>query len=88
MPTTILVQPPLTISRDVVDYPYHADLAVVQAASVLLAAGREVAVVDAMALKTSGLEDAGERQVLIGAPVWSMPPTCSVRRASSGAGAS
>ena len=69
MPTTILVQPPLTISRDVVDYPYHADLAVVQAASVLLAAGREVAVVDAMALATSGLSDAGVDQVMIGAPV-------------------
>ncbi len=66
---TILVQPPLTISRDVVDYPYHADLAVVQAAAVLQAAGRETVVVDAFALPTSTTRDAGENQITLGATV-------------------
>ena len=56
------------ISRDVVDYPYHADLAVVQAASVLRASGREASVIDAMALPSSGLTALGDR-VVLGAPV-------------------
>ena len=68
----VAIQPPLSISRDVVDYPYHADLAVVQAAAVLHAAGIACTVVDAFDRPTSGLRpsaDAASDRVDIGAPV-------------------
>jgi MoaA/NifB/PqqE/SkfB family radical SAM enzyme len=68
-PGVLLVQPPLDVSCDFVDYPYHCDLSVVQAAAVLRAAGRPVRVVDAFALPESGLHPAGEGRVLMGAPV-------------------
>lgn len=70
MPSPIvLVQPPLVISRDVVDYPYHSDLAVVQAAAVLRAAGEPVQVIDALARTTSLATPQGDDEVVIGCPV-------------------
>jgi MoaA/NifB/PqqE/SkfB family radical SAM enzyme len=68
----VVVQPPLSISRDVVDYPYHSDLAVVQAAAVLREAGHSVRVIDAFALPDSGASDAAEERVTIGSPVASL----------------
>lgn len=44
-----VVFPPLSVSRDFIDYPYFADLGAVQAASVLRARGHEVTLVDALA---------------------------------------
>lgn len=65
----VAIQPPLSISRDVVDYPYHSDLAVVQAAAVLRDAGVSCEVVDAFDRPESGLVDASDDRVRIGAPI-------------------
>ena len=65
----ILVQPPLVISPDVVDYPYHSDLAVVQAAAVLREAGLAPIVLDAFAQQGSGLVWLPEGRVHIGCSV-------------------
>ncbi len=54
-PSVTVVAPPLRVSRDFIDYPYHADLGPVQAAAVLRARGFDVTVVDAFALPGSGL---------------------------------
>ena len=64
----VVVQPPLSLSRDFIDYPYHCDLGVVQAAAVLRQANVPVRVVNAFAMAHSGLTPLGER-VLMGAPV-------------------
>lgn len=55
MRRVLVVHPPVTIARDWIDYPYFADLGAVQLASVLRAAGHEVALVDAYALPSSTL---------------------------------
>ncbi|MFW5878855.1 MAG: radical SAM protein, partial [Myxococcota bacterium] len=64
-----LVQPPLDLSRDFVDYPYHCDLSVVQAAARLRAAGLAARVVDAFALPESGIYEAGSGRLMLGAPI-------------------
>ena len=69
MGRVILFQPPLEVSRDFVDYPYHGDLSVVQGAAVLREAGMPVEVVDAFALPDSGLYETGAERVLLGSPV-------------------
>lgn len=67
MAKVALLQPPLRVSRDFVDYPYHCDLSVVQGAASLAAAGHEVDVVDAFALDSSTLTDLGDNEILLGA---------------------
>ncbi len=51
----IVVQPPLVLSPDFIDYPYFASLAAYQAAATLRAAGVAVTVVDAFALPQADL---------------------------------
>jgi hypothetical protein len=69
--SAVLIQPPLSLSRDFIDYPYHCDLGVVQAAAALRQNGADVRVVDAFALAGAGLQPQrdGERvlRVLMGA---------------------
>ena len=50
-----LIQPPLRVSRDFIDYPYHSDLAVIQAATCLKASGLSIALVNAFSQAESGL---------------------------------
>jgi MoaA/NifB/PqqE/SkfB family radical SAM enzyme len=64
-----IVFPPLRVSRDFIDYPYFADLGAVQAAAVLRAAGREVALVDAFALDGATCAPLDEGYVRLGADV-------------------
>jgi len=63
----LLVQPPLSLSRDFIDYPYHCDLGVVQAAAVLRREGVPVHVVDAFAMANAGLLPLASGRVLLGA---------------------
>ncbi|MDF1562181.1 MAG: radical SAM protein [Deltaproteobacteria bacterium] len=65
--SVLLLQPPLSIHRDFVDYPYHCDLGVVQAHAVLAAEGLEARVVDAFALPGSGLKERADGRLLLGA---------------------
>ncbi len=67
-----LVFPPLRVSRDFIDYPYFADLGAVQAAAVLRARGRSVALVDAFAMEDAGLTGLDAGYVRLGAPVESV----------------
>lgn len=67
--SVILVQPPLRVSRDFIDYPYHSDLGVVQAAAVLREQSMAVRVVDAYAMANSRLSALQDNYVLMGAPV-------------------
>lgn len=62
-----VVFPPLTVSRDFIDYPYFADLGAVQAAAQLRAVGHDVQLVDALALPGSELAPEGDDQVRLGA---------------------
>src|SRR5512140_1512008 len=64
-----LVFPPLRVSRDFIDYPYFADLGAVQAAAVLRAAGRAVALVDAFALEGATLAPLDTGYVRMGATI-------------------
>lgn len=64
-----VIQPPLRVSRDFVDYPYHCDLGVVQAAAVLREAGFDVRVVDAFALDASRAQEAEPGMLDLGADV-------------------
>ena len=68
-PPVTLLQPPLRVSRDFIDYPYHCDLGVVQAAAVLRAAGIGAELVDAFALPTSDLGSLDDGYLLMGAPL-------------------
>ena len=68
-PPIVLVQPPLSLSRDFIDYPYHCDLGVVQVAAVLRQTGLAVRVVDAFALAGAGLSPFGSERVLMGASI-------------------
>ncbi|HIN85382.1 MAG TPA: radical SAM protein [Myxococcales bacterium] len=65
----IVVQPPLRVSRDFIDYPYHSDLGVVQAAAVLAEQSMAVRVVDAYAMAGSTLSALDDNYVLMGAPI-------------------
>jgi MoaA/NifB/PqqE/SkfB family radical SAM enzyme len=64
-----IVFPPLRVSRDFIDYPYFADLGAVQAAAVLRAAGRSVALVDAFASAGATLVGLDEGYVRLGETV-------------------
>src|SRR4051812_25773351 len=63
-----IVFPPLRVSRDFIDYPYFADLGAVQAAAVVRAAGRDVSLVDALAMEGAGLTPLDDGYVRLGAP--------------------
>ncbi len=69
MSTAVVVFPPLTVSRDFIDYPYFADLGAVQAAAVLRRAAIDVTLVDALALPGAGLEPLAGGDVRLGAPL-------------------
>ena len=68
MTLVAIVFPPLRVSRDFIDYPYFADLGAVQAAAVLRAAGREVALIDAFAIEGAGCVPLDDGYVRMGAP--------------------
>ncbi len=69
MTDVAILFPPLRVSRDFIDYPYFADLGAVQAAAVVRAAGRSVALVDAFAVEGATLAPLDEGYVRLGAPV-------------------
>ncbi|MCC6644522.1 MAG: radical SAM protein [Polyangiaceae bacterium] len=60
---------PLDVSRDFIDYPYFADLGAVQLAAVLRAEGREVSLVDALAMPGATLRGRAGDRVELGAPL-------------------
>lgn len=63
-----LLQAPLRLCRDFVDYPCHCDLGVVQAAAVLGSEG-SAQVVDAFAMPASDVRLQPDGHVVLGAPV-------------------
>lgn len=66
-----IIQPPLALSRDFIDYPYHCDLGVVQAAAVVRSQGGQVSVVNAFSMPSSTLAPLASdtEAVLMGAPI-------------------
>jgi hypothetical protein len=64
-----VVHPPVTVARDFIDYPYHADLGAVQLAAVLAAGGDRVTLVDAFALPGAGLTWRPDERAHLGASV-------------------
>ncbi len=64
-----LVNPPLRLPRDFIDYPFFANLGVLQAAAVCRAAGFETTVVDAFAMPESRMRADGAAGFLLGAEV-------------------
>ncbi len=64
-----IVFPPLSVSRDFIDYPYFADLGAVQAAALLRARGHEVALLDALARPGAALVPADGDRVHLGVGV-------------------
>ena len=64
-----VVHPPLSVARDFIDYPYHADLGAVQLAAVLRAAGDDVVLIDAFALSDAGLTWRADGRAHLGATV-------------------
>ncbi|HUU00767.1 MAG TPA: radical SAM protein [Myxococcota bacterium] len=66
MPEAVIVQPPLLLSREFIDYPYFSNLGAYQAASILRSCGFEVAVVDGL-LGEGGLRETG-KQAWLGEP--------------------
>lgn len=55
MARALVLHPPVSVSRDFIDYPYFADLGAVQLAAVLRAREHHVDLVDAYALERSSL---------------------------------
>ena len=64
-----VVHPPLTVARDFIDYPFHADLGAVQLAAVLAAAGDDVTLVDAFALPGATLAWRADGRAHLGAAI-------------------
>ena len=64
-----VVHPPLTVARDFIDYPFHADLGAVQLAAVLAAGGDAVTLIDAFALPGAGLTWRDDGRAHLGAAV-------------------
>jgi hypothetical protein len=64
-----IVHPPVTVARDFIDYPYHADLGAVAAAAAVRAAGHEVHAIDAYALPGAGLTWRADGRAHLGASV-------------------
>ena len=69
MPRILLIQPPLLLHDDYIDYPYFAGAGLWQAAAGLRAAGHQVEVVDAFCMPTSGMMPEGEGLVRLGVPL-------------------
>ncbi|HXU04380.1 MAG TPA: hypothetical protein VN903_25640, partial [Polyangia bacterium] len=65
----LVVHPPLSVARDFIDYPYHADLGAVQLAAVLAERGFAVELADAFALDGSTLVWRPDGRAHLGAPV-------------------
>ncbi len=60
MPEAVIIQPPLLLSKEFIDYPYFSNLGVYQAASILRGCGFQVAVVDGL-IDDDGLREIGKR---------------------------
>ncbi len=69
MARTLLLQPPLLLHADFIDYPYFASLGLWQAAAGLRAAGHDVAVLDALCQPGSGLLRESNGLVRLGIPL-------------------
>ncbi len=76
MARVLVVQPPVSVARDYIDYPYFADLGAVQLAAVLRARGDDVDLVDAYALGASTLDWRPDGRALLGAPVDQVVTRC------------
>ncbi|MFO0598840.1 MAG: radical SAM protein [Myxococcaceae bacterium] len=72
----LVVNPPVSVARDFIDYPYFANLGAVQLAAVLRARGHEVTLVDAFSLPGSTLSALPDDRVLLGAPVAEVLAAC------------
>ena len=68
IPRVVVVQPPLLLDRDFIDYPYFSILGAVQAAAVLRGQGLVVDVLDGMSGPGSDLTPLGEREAWLGVP--------------------
>jgi MoaA/NifB/PqqE/SkfB family radical SAM enzyme len=79
MARVVVVHPPVSVSRDFIDYPYFADLGAVQAAAVLRDAGHDVRLVDAYALPGSGLTWRADGRAHMGASVAETLERCLAR---------
>jgi len=69
MSRVLVVNPPLTVSRDFIDYPYLSNLGAVQVGAELRARGAEVSLIDAFALPTSDLTVRADGRLHLGATV-------------------
>ena len=69
MPHVLLVQPPLLLHGDFIDYPYFASLGLWQAAACLRAAGHSVQVLDALCQPSSGLISESNGMIRLGIPL-------------------
>lgn len=65
----LLIQPPLLLHGEYIDYPYFANAGLWQAAAALRQAGFDVTLLDAFCLPTSGLLPEAEGMVRLGVPV-------------------
>ena len=65
----LLLQPPLLLHAEFIDYPYFAGMGLWQAAANLRAAGHDVTVLDAFCLPTSNLVQEAKGFVRLGVPV-------------------
>jgi MoaA/NifB/PqqE/SkfB family radical SAM enzyme len=68
-PRVLFVNPPLTLPRDFIDYPYFANHGLLSAAGWAARGGAEVAVADAFALPGSGRTALAGDRTLLGVPV-------------------
>lgn len=69
MARTLLLQPPLLLHADFIDYPYFANLGLWQAAAGLRAGGHEVSVLDAFCQPGSGLVRESNTFIRLGIPL-------------------
>ncbi len=60
MPEAVIVQPPLLLSKEFIDYPYFSNLGAYQAASILRSCGFHVGVVDGLIGEGGDLLETGE----------------------------
>ena len=67
MPNALFINPPITLQRDFIDYPYFANYYLLQQAGRVAKAGFDVTVFDAFALEGSGLHEA-EGGYVLGVP--------------------
>ena len=68
-PSVLLVNPPLVLGRDWVDYPWFVNLGLLHLAAVLRDRGMDVGLVDAFALRGSNLYPYGGEAQLLGTTV-------------------